>query len=509
MPTVSKTVNTSVTGVALAEEETPKTLPVLAEWYGRAVIDYSDLGSEVDYVADESISASRQNQFGVPVGITVGGGYNIYGRNDRTRDLQGFFFADAHEKLDTGALNGVAVPLTSVAGAGVYGAASGLSVFPSGTIVLASGFTNSANNNVATVTGSTGTTLTTDGATVVEASPPAAARIQQVGFAFGSGDLSLVVLGGLATLNSTAGDWLNMNLQIGEWVFIGGDDAGAQFTTGYGYGRIVSKDNDNLVLDDLAWIGTIASDTGAGQSLRVYAGTYIRNEKDPALIKCRSYHIERSLGNDGDGIQSQYLVGAVASELSVTFPLKERHVMSVTYVALDDITRTGLQGLLGGTRISPPNEKLYNTSSDLFRAKMTIHDPSTLAPTPLFEYATECDFSINNNVTVAEALGVFGGFDFTVGNFVAGGTASPYFTKVATIDAVRRGDPCSYDVIVARDNQGMVYDMPLVGLKGGQLDASPGESIKIPLESFAAENEQGYTMSYTSFSYLPDVAMPV
>lgn len=505
---LGKTINSNVTGVSVAEETEPKVLPGSPDWYDRAVVSYSDFGGDVAYVADESINASRQNQRGLPVGIEAAGGYNILMSNGLTRDMQGFFFADAHEKVDTAPLNGTAIPITSVAGAGVYGAASGLSTFPVGALVSATGFTNAANNVMSKVTAATSTTLTTDGATVVEASPPAAARIQQVGFSFGSGDLTLTVAGGIATLNSTAGDWFNLDLQVGEWVFIGGDATVDQYAAGYGYGRVKSIDNNDVVIDEIAWVGTLATDAGAAKTIKIYAGTYIRNEKDPALIVTRTYNVERTLGSDANGVQAEYLAGAVENELSLNLPLKERHTADFTYIALDNEQRTGLEGVKGGTHHAMPAQKLFNTSSTVFRLRMSILDPTTLDPTDMFAYASDASFTINNNASVAEAVSVFGGFDIVVGNFMVGGAVTAYFTTVASIKAIRDNADVGFNAILAQDNKALIYDIPLLGVGGGRLNVEKDTAITVPLENFGAENSNGYTMSYTDFAYVPDIAMP-
>lgn len=507
MPAVRKTINGSVTSVSIAEEEEPKVLPTSPVWYDRAVVSYSDLGGDIEYVKDESINASRQDQRGLPVGIEAGGGYNLYMKNQLTRDMQGFFFADAHEKASTQPFDGTQIAVTDVAVSGAYNAASGLAAFPVGAIILASGFTNAANNASGVVTASASATLTTDIATVVEASPPAAAKVKQVGIAFGSGDLALTVSGGLATLTSAAGDWLNIDVQVGEWLFIGGDAAGARFGTGYGYGRVRSKDNGAVVLDELAWIGTIAADTGAGKTIYVYSGTFIRNEKDPSLIVCRTYHVERTLGSDDNGVQSEYLVGAVSSELALNIPLKERHTADFTYLALDNEQRDGVEGVKAGAHVPFAPEKLYNTSDSVFRLKMSILDDTTLEPSGLFEYASDASFTINNNASVAEAIGEFGGFDIVVGNFSVGGSITAYFKSVATPKAIRNNADVGYNAILANDNKGFVYDVPLLGVGGGRLNVEKDGAITIPVEIMGAENPLGYTMGFTSFDYLPNVAM--
>jgi len=513
-----KTINSNVTGVSVAEEAEPKYLPGengnpgTPTWYDRGVNSYSDFGGDVTYVAADEINASRQNQRGTATGVEAAGGYNIDAKNALARDMQGFFFADAHEKVDTAPFNGTAIAITGVGGganSGEYDAASGLDAFAVGAIVLASGFTDAANNGVGTVSAAAAGLLTTDIATVAEAAPPAAARIQQVGFAFGADDMSLTVSGGTATLNSAAGGWFNCDIQVGEWIFIGGDDAANRFANGYGYGRVLSKDNNNVVLDDVAWTGgTLATNAGASKSIRVFFGRYIRNEDDPSLIKCRTYHVERTLGEDDDGTQSEYLKGAVANELTANIPTKDKHMLDFGYVALDNEARTGLEGRKAGTHVAYPKAKPYNTSKAVWRLAATILDASTLSPTGMFGYASEASFTINNNASAVEGVGEFGGFDITVGNFVGGGSVTAYFTTVESVKAIRNNKDIGYNAILARENEGIVYDIPYAGSAGGRLVVEKGQPITFPLEINGAESPTGYTMSFTEFPYLPDVAMP-
>ena len=48
----------------------------------------------------------------------------------------------------------------------------------------------------------------------------------------------------------------------------------------------------------------------------------------------------------------------------------------------------------------------------------------------------------------------------------------------------------------------------MLGLGGGRLNVEKDAPITVPLEPAGAENENGYTMLYEVFAYLPTVAMP-
>lgn len=503
------TISSNIVGLSVAEEECPRELPAAPVWYDRAVNSYSDFGGEVTTVAADPINASRQNQRGTITDLDASGGYNIDMRNGLTRDMQGFFFADAHEKPDTAPLNGTPITITGVSGAGAYAAASGLTIFTVGSLVLASGFGAAENNGLSRVTAAATASLTTDRVTVAEAAPPAAARVQQVGFQFAAGGLSLTVGAASVTLTSAANAWLNINAQVGEWLFIGGDAVATRYDMGYGYGRVRSKTNGVVVLDNVAWTGgTLATNAGAGKTIRVFAGTFIRNEKNPSLIVTRTYQVERTVGDDEDGVQSEYLVGAVANELTLNLPLTDKHSADFTYMALDNEQRNGNEGVKAGTHVAQDTQAPYNTSAAVFRLQLTILDASTLTPTALFGYASDATFTINNNATATKALGALGGIDINVGNFVVGGSVTAYFSTVESVKAIRRNADCGFNAILAQANKGLVYDIPLMGVGGGRLNVEKDSPITVPIENNGAENPNGYTMSYTSFDYLPTVAMP-
>ena len=268
------------------------------------------------------------------------------------------------------------------------------------------------------------------------------------------------------------------------------------------------------IRDSVTWIGTptastpIGNDAGTGKAIRVFCGQFIRNEDDPALIKCRTYQVERTLGEDDDGTQTEYLVGAVTNELALNIPLTELHTADFTYMALDNEQRTGDEGPKAGIHIGAPKQKPYNTTSHVFVLKMSILDSTTLQPTGLFGYASDASLSITNAASATKAIGVLGGFDITVGNFTVGASITAYFTTVESVKAIRNNKDVGFVAILASDNAGLVYDVPYAGAGGGRLQVEKDAAITLPVESTGARNDLGYTMSYTSFDYLPNLAMP-
>jgi hypothetical protein len=252
------------------------------------------------------------------------------------------------------------------------------------------------------------------------------------------------------------------------------------------------------------------NETGTAKTIRIYVGTVIRNELDPALIKRRSYNIERQLGMGQTATQAEYLEGAVPNEFTLNIPQADNLNADLAFIACDNSQRSGDVGdeIKTGTRVPSLGEDAFNTSSNIYRMKLSVVDPAASNPTSLFGYATEADIVINNNASPAKAIGVLGAFDVNVGNFEVTGSITAYFTTVEAVRAVRNNADVGYSVIAASNNAGFVFDIPLLGLGGGRATVEKDNPIMLPLEANGAQNAAGYTMMYVNFSYLPNLAMP-
>lgn len=510
-------IDSNITGLAFAEEVCLKQLPTVAVdgadpvWYGLEPNSYSDFGGQIATVARSPINPSRQNQKGVITDLDASGGFNTdFTQTNIARLLQGFFFADARQLPATKPLNGAQVAITGVtASTKTYAAASGLAVFTAGRLVKASGFGNATNNGIKTVASSAAGALVVVETLADEASPPAAAKIETVGVAGASGDINIAVVAGIPSLTSTTLNFTTLGLFPGKWVYLGDDVVGNSFVNNKGYARIKSVAANALAFDDTTW--TPVNESGTGKTIRVYLGTTIKNELTPSLIKQRSYSIERQLGLGASTTQAEYLEGAVANEFTLNVPQAEKLNADLSFIACDNRQRSGDVGDLikDGTRIAAPGEAAYNTSSNIYRMKLTVIDPANSNPTSLFGYATEATLAIKNNAAPAKAVGVLGAFAVNVGNFEVSGSITAYFTTVAAVKAVRNNADVGFSIIGASNNSGFVFDIPLLGLGGGRLTVAKDTPVMLPLEPQGAQNANGYTLEYDTFAYLPNVAMPL
>lgn len=507
-------IDSNATGLRYAEEVCLKQLPTLAAdgfdptWIALEPNTYSDFGGNITTVARNPINQSRQRKKGVVTDLEASGGFQQDLTLFNFRDLaQGFMFADLREKKTTAPNNGTGQAVTAVdAATKTYTtAAGGGTGFVAGHLVVAEGFGITANNGVKTVVSSTGTTVVVNEVIADEAAPPAAALLAVVGYQGAVGTLSIALNGDLVRLVSTAGvDFTTLGLIPGEWIFIGGDATVNGFDDNGGFARISVIAAGYLEFDKVDWPTPVA-EAGAAKLVNLYFGQVLKNESDPALIKRRTYQLERTLGEDANGTMSEYLVGAVANELTLNAPQAEKVTVDLTFVACDHQARNGLTGVKPGNRVGVVEGDAFNTSNDFARIKMAVVGDDA-AIMPLFAFASDLTLTINNNVSANKAVGVLGAFDLSAGTFEVGGSFTAYFASAESVQAVRNNADVTVDVIMVKNNQGVLYDVPLLALGNGRLNVEQDQPITIPLETNAAESKFGHTLLWQFFPYLPNAA---
>jgi hypothetical protein len=499
-------IDSNITGLRFAEELSLKTLPGTPVWYPLEPNSYSDFGGQITTVARNPINAARQRKKGVTTDLDASGGFNQdLTMTNTTRLLQAFMFADIREKKKTIPMNGTADTISAVtSGTKTFTVSANGTGFVANHLVLAADFTTAANNGVFTVASSTATTVVTVEAPVTEA-PTAAASLSVVGFQFPSADVSITMNGSLVRLTATTTNMTTLGLIPGEWIYLGGDLAGTTFSINKGFARISAIASTYLEFDKISWTGA-GAEVGTGKTIRIFYGDVIKNESTAALIKRRTLQIERTLGDDGSGTQSEYLVGAVANELGLTIAQADKVTMDLSFVAVDNEQRTGATGVKSGTRPTLVQGSAFNTSSDFARIKLALVSATDPAPLPLFAFATEMKLDIKNGVSPNKAIGVLGAFDTSVGTFEVGGSLTAYFASTTAVSAVRNNSDVTLDVIMQKKNKALLWDVPLLSLGDGRLSVEQDQPITLPLETTAAESKFGHTLLFQTFNYLPDAA---
>tara|TARA_R110000851_G_scaffold16046_2_gene52522 strand:+ start:11270 stop:12802 length:1533 start_codon:yes stop_codon:yes gene_type:complete len=504
-------IDSNITGLAFAEEAVLGSLPGengnagAPVWYSLAPNSYNDFGGEIITVAPNPINPSRQRRKGVTTDLNASGGINQnFTFSNFSNLMQGIMFADTREK-------GYEEPTAVTASVFEVASTTGFLV---NSLIKGQGFTSAGNDALQLVTAVVADTSIAVGATVVDAAPVARSNIRNVGHQGSTADIDVDNSGTLPAVTSTLLDFTTLGLVPGQWVFVGGDSASNRFVTAANNGlkRIRSIAATRLEFDksDAAFV----TETGTGLDIRIFFGDVVRNETG-ALIKRRSYNVERLLGAPDDAapaqIQTEVLVGAVPNEFTLNVPSADLLNADVTFVATDNAQRDASVGPKQTSVLAPFSAKEYNTSSDVSRIRLSVVSDTDPAPVPLFAFVTEATISLNNNVTPNKAVGVLGAFDVTAGTFTVSGNLTAYFSNVSAVLAVRNNSDVTLDIGFIRDNQGVIFDFPLISLGDGRLNVEVDQPITLPLATDMASGEDidatlDHTMLVTYFNYLPNAA---
>jgi len=488
-----------------AREETIQTISATAAFETREPNSFSDFGGELTMVARRPFSQTRQRRKGSSVDLDVAAGWNEdFTASNMQSVFDGFMFAAIRSKP-------VAAISAADSGTGVF-TVDDSTGFVDGTLVLIKGLADAADNGLKRVTAAAdGTHFTIADINSTEAGANATAEV--VGFEFDADDVSMALSTGGFRLISAAFDMTTFGLIPGEWVAIGGDEATSRMgglQTLSGFARIAvdgltSAGDDTITFDKSTF--TPANNDGGGDTLRIFFGNVIRNEDDPDNIVKLTDTIERPLGRDADGRMSEVMFGATPNEITWNSPLANLVNVDVAYVCMTKARRPGSEGLLAGsgtTTLSPaPGEDGWNTSRNLYRARMSIVDPTTLNPTPLFGKVTEWSMTITNNVSPDKAQGVYGAFDTTEGMFEVDAEFTTYFRDHAAGDAIDNDADVTFDAIYSKRNVAFIMDLPLVGTGGGRPEVEQDQAIMLPITNAAAESPFGHTLLVNWLPYIP------
>jgi Phage tail tube protein len=505
----------NITGLYYAEETSLKVLPGTPIWYEGEPNSWADFGADYSMTTRNPITHDRQRRKGAITDVEPSGGWNEDLRaNSLPRFAQGFLFANAREKASTQPLNGTQRAVTGVtASDDRYAAAAGMTMFVVGHLVFATGFGVAANNGLKIVASSAAGYVGVSEALTDEASPPTAAKLQAVGFQFGSGTMSLDAAADNLKLISGTTDLTTLGLSIGEWIIVGGDATGTRFADSGDnapfYARISAIASGSLTFDKTT--GVQVDNAGTGKTIRIFfPNRIVRNEEDCTLIKTKSYTLERQLGCGAGQVEAEYIKGAIPNEMTINIPTPGADAkvnIDMSFVGMEIDYRDKTTGVYSGTRVASLNEGCFGTSLNVYQNKLAIVDPATLNPTALVAYLSEATITINNNVSGIKAIGSFGNAGVNVGSFDVGASTTGWWNGVAVPQAVRNSTDATWHTILTKENAAVIFDMPLVSLGGGRANVEANAPVTIPLELSAAKGNAGYTLMTCFFPYVPTVAM--
>ena len=496
-------IDSSSVGLYMAKEQSINVLPETPVWQQLEPSEIGDVGGETTQTSRTIIRPDRQNSRGAITDLSASADFTQeLSQNNALELFQGFCFAQAHEPFTTKPLNSAGT--TVACSTDTYTLTDDTfdtSSVGAGALIYAHGFTISANNGLKTVDTVADNVITVTSAGGVTTEDAGDGVIEVVGKTV-SATISVT---GKVKLGFTDAD--ELGLEIGQWIFVGGD-TNKFATNGTFYARIGAIEEDGLTLD----FTTNPAELSAEDSTTVdlFWGITIHNEKDIDKIKRTTYTIEERLGfadQENTIPQASYVSGCVPSEITINIENSALSAIQYTFTGCRFYTKKGT--LATGTRLDPWDEKGYNNANEVYLACLSTvsNDPTKTAPNELFAFMSSGNISINNNTSENKAVGCLGAFDISVGKFDVTSSPSCYFVDVDVIKSLKENVDVGMQVILARNNEGIIFDIPMMGMGASIPSVSDGEPLTMDLTANGAKSKYGYTFAYQNFKYLPDVAM--
>ena len=522
--------------INMALETSPGVLPAAASqyWRGLEINSFSSFGGSVETIRRRYFERRRQLGKSRVQAIRAEGAW----QSDITDDQFGrvgraFLFADDGSGAATNGANGAKPDTQSIfkdaptnigtiTSAGVVTltntvAQLGTRAFINNDVALITDRGGGSNNgHIGKVSAASGTTITIAGAGAQAASSASspnipAVRIQAIGYDFAAGTAEMLTAGTpkKAYLNRKSGsvDWTAIGLQVGEWIFIGGDATGLKFdnptnsgdNAPNGYARISAISASRIDFDDTTFVP--AADTGSGKTIRIFYGDFLYNGNTK-----RTFTVERVLGKNATNQEcADYILGACPNEATLNLEAESIANVDYSFIPLDSATvnfgETVCSRASGVFRVDRTGVGGYSTQNDVKRVKLQVKGVTD----DLFAFVNSATIAVNNNVTGTTALGYRSYIGQNVGTFEGSGSVEALFKNPKAIEAIHENKSCYFNVIAtAKDSrEGFIFDLPectVAGQPGAELDAN----ITLPMDLSASEDPiLKYTTSFTLFPYIP------
>ena len=430
---------------------------------------------------------------------------------------QSLFFAVCHQKGATQPFNGTQIAISAVDGANdQYETAGDFTVAPNlfraGDLILASGFNVAANNGLKTASAVAATAIDVDEDLTAEASPPAAAKLEVVGFQFASDDCTLTNPGtSYPVLGATAKNLTQLGLTPGEWIIIGGDSAAFQFGTAANncWARVLSVSATQIVLDKTS--ATIVTDAGAGKTIQIFLPRLFRNEVTLALRTQVLFQLERLLGSDGSGTIAQYVTDAIAGKGVITIDRSEgKATLDLDFLGSLSPIQTGVKT---GSRPSLTPDEFVNTTTNIVRTKLAAYSATDANPSSLSRFAEKIEITIDSNPQPVQVVGSLAPVGAVQDLFGVDARLDGLLDRTDIQTASDNNTRCTFDALIYQSNGGIALDGPACRVNAPTIEGEEGPNpIREPIE-LAFEDSTGFgpgnTFSLSQFPYAPAHAASV
>lgn len=371
------------------------------------------------------------------------------------------------------------------------------------TLIYASGFTNAANNGLRVVTASIATEVRS-AALVVEAGPPTGARIEVVGYQGAAADLAINAGG---NLTSAATVLASLGLNAYSWIWIGGGTAATPGALGFataadrGFARITAVAAGTLTLDRKTQ--AFSADTGAGKTIQIFFGPWLRNVPGThADYKRPSHSLELYLPRLAAGPADAFVygLGGTMGTFDLSAPLTDKIIATMGFVCSDVTDPTITRATGASTALTPQKTTALTTANEMRRVRVCDASNETVIINDIQAWGLQ----INNNVSPYRRQGTLGAVDMIFGKFQVGLSIDGSLAQPDLWQAARDNRTCTWDAATYDGLGGYLWDLPALTVEAPAPQFAAEDVVRIsPTSKTFRDSTSGFVLGVTHFPYLP------
>jgi len=489
------------------------------EWHTLEPNSTNSFGATISTVARDPISKTRQRRKSIisdlDSTVEFEADLTISHFNDF---IQSFVFAvSTNDDLDFApsavTTAGYTVPVLDATQGGKLQFTAGGPI----SLMFARGFSIAANNSLKALSAdaSTSDTEIQVAGLTSEASPPTNVEFEIAGIRPETGDLTIVVTAAVPDTSPAAVvltsnnnsvtspiDFTTLGLSVGQFIHIGGLTSSEQFSAGAGYARIKVIAAQQLDLDKPD--STLATDTGAGETVDLLFGRFTRNVPiDDADFLEQYINFEATFRNldNPSGDMYQYSLDNLANTAAFNMPPRDKATTTFGFVGTDTDNPTDTQKSGASTPIEPNQTGAFGTTSDIARLQLT-----NLTDDGFSTCFKSLNITLNNTISTEKCIGTLAAIFLNFGNFEVDIESQILFTEATIIDAIRDNETVTIDWRLTNDDGAIYFDVPNMTLGGGDLEFPRNESVSINTTGLAFGDPASvltYSLGVSQFAVVP------
>jgi hypothetical protein len=376
----------------------------------------------------------------------------------------------------------------------------GGAAFKAGHLTVLRGFPTAANNRLARVTSSTGTSIVYPASTfTAEAGQiPVGASVRVVGFQGASGDLAATTTGGNA-LTSTLLDFttLGNGVQGGAWVLVGGSATSDKFATAAsnGWARIAQGGVAAGRLSFDVVPPGFAADTGTGKTLAVFTGDFLKNGTTLYAFDFESQQ------QDIAAPAYEYFYDDLCNAMTMSIGGGKEITISFDFIGnlADPIGTTRYPG---STDVAAPPYGTMTATTNV--GDLTENGITLMGGVNCMSAGS---IKVTNNVNREAVVGPLGSAALNIGEFMGSGNIDTYLADISIMAKGINNTLTSFTTFTGNnsgDKEGYRWDMPAIRLTPDSEVPGKNQARKVsgPYEA-EPHPTLGYTASIGRFWYTP------